>query len=223
MGDYNITTNLTLYASGQYDVILPVIEYEDSYSSSTVDFDKLEWFDAPISTSNCWAAWIRFTGPGQGGATGTFSLDVSWTDPETGQSRTNTDVFDWAGHRVNTNDLCTFSPRFNITNVSSDTTVSVSFMERQAANDDGDIYVIDMYIPPGFAHGFCVLSDTAIFSYKCTAYYDQPSEGGVLWNDPDIAIDWPLSDPLLSDKDAKYTNLKDIDQNSLPRYEGTNG
>ncbi len=80
-----------------------------------------------------------------------------------------------------------------------------------------------MYVPPGFAHGFCVLSDIAVFSYKCTDYYDQASEGGVLWNDPDLAIDWPVSDPMLSDKDAKYAPLKDIDQKLLPRYEDTNG
>ncbi|MCK5172888.1 MAG: dTDP-4-dehydrorhamnose 3,5-epimerase family protein, partial [Planctomycetes bacterium] len=54
-------------------------------------------------------------------------------------------------------------------------------------------------------------------------YYDQASEGGVLWNDPDLAIDWPVSDPMLSDKDAKYAPLKDIDQKLLPRYEDTNG
>ena len=79
-----------------------------------------------------------------------------------------------------------------------------------------------MYIPPGFAHGFCVLSDTAIFSYKCTEYYDQSSEGGVLWSDADLAIDWPVSDPMLSDKDQKYTNLKDIDKSLLPCYGNTN-
>ena len=80
-----------------------------------------------------------------------------------------------------------------------------------------------MYIPPSFAHGFCVLSDTAIFSYKCTGYYDQPSECGILWSDPELAIDWPISDPLLSDKDAKCSPLKNIDQSLLPRYEATNG
>jgi dTDP-4-dehydrorhamnose 3,5-epimerase len=80
-----------------------------------------------------------------------------------------------------------------------------------------------MYIPPGFAHGFCVLSDTAVFSYKCTGYYDQQSEGGLLWSDPDLAINWPISDPLLSDKDTKYPALKDIDQSLLPRFEDTNG
>jgi dTDP-4-dehydrorhamnose 3,5-epimerase len=80
-----------------------------------------------------------------------------------------------------------------------------------------------LYIPPGFAHGFCVLSDYAVFAYKCSDYYDKPSEGSVLWNDPFLAIDWPLSKPLLSDKDSQALPLKDIDQNSLPHYEDTNG
>lgn len=80
-----------------------------------------------------------------------------------------------------------------------------------------------MYIPSGFAHGFCVLSDTAVFLYKCTDYYNQSSEGGILWNDPDLAIDWPVSDPLLSEKDVKCLPLKDIDQSLLPRFEDTNG
>ena len=80
-----------------------------------------------------------------------------------------------------------------------------------------------MYIPSGFAHGFCVLSESAVFSYKCTDYYARSSEGGVLWSDPDLAIDWPVSDPLLSEKDAKCSCLKDIDQSLLPRFEDTNG
>lgn len=75
-----------------------------------------------------------------------------------------------------------------------------------------------MYIPPGFAHGFCVLSDTALFSYKCTDLYNQTAEGGVLWNDPDLGIDWQIAQPLLSDKDIKYPRLKDIDKDKLPRY-----
>lgn len=75
-----------------------------------------------------------------------------------------------------------------------------------------------MYIPPGFAHGFCVLSDYAMFSYKCTDYYNKSSEGSVLWNDPDIAIDWPIKEPLLSDKDAQALPLKDVDKDRLPVF-----
>jgi len=58
------------------------------------------------------------------------------------------------------------------------------------------------YIPPGFAHGFCVLSDTADFHYKCTDYYHPEDEGSLRWDDPDIGIQWPLTDPILSTKDA---------------------
>jgi dTDP-4-dehydrorhamnose 3,5-epimerase len=73
-----------------------------------------------------------------------------------------------------------------------------------------------MYIPPGFAHGFCVLSDTALFSYKCTDYYNPVTEGGIIWNDPDIGITWPVDIPKVSKKDANYTLLKDIPKNKLP-------
>ena len=76
------------------------------------------------------------------------------------------------------------------------------------------------YVPPNFAHGFCVLSKEAIFSYKCTDYYDQPSEGGIIYNDPDLAIDWPVSEPIISDKDKVYTKLSDIDSAKLPVYGG---
>ena len=78
-----------------------------------------------------------------------------------------------------------------------------------------------VYIPPGFAHGFCAMSDTAVFSYKCTNYYNASAEGGVLWNDPDLDINWPIDNPVLSTKDARYSRLKDIPQELLPRYEET--
>lgn len=77
-----------------------------------------------------------------------------------------------------------------------------------------------MYVPAGFAHGFVVLSETAVFSYKCTDYYNPAAEGGVIWNDPEIDIDWPTKEPLLSKKDATYPCLKDIPADKLPRYEG---
>jgi dTDP-4-dehydrorhamnose 3,5-epimerase len=66
------------------------------------------------------------------------------------------------------------------------------------------------YIPPGLAHGFCVLSETADFQYKCTDYYHPEDEGSIRWNDSDIAIEWNISDPILSEKDAKAPFLKDI-------------
>ena len=76
-----------------------------------------------------------------------------------------------------------------------------------------------LYIPEGFAHGFCVISDLALFSYKCNAFYDPGSEGGILWSDPAIGIDWPLDNFLLSDKDLKYPCLKDVSVERLPLME----
>lgn len=67
-----------------------------------------------------------------------------------------------------------------------------------------------LYIPRGFAHGFVTLSDGAELLYKCGAEYDKDSDGGVRWDDPDLAIDWPLPDVKLSDKDAALPRLKDI-------------
>ncbi|HSP80728.1 MAG TPA: dTDP-4-dehydrorhamnose 3,5-epimerase, partial [Myxococcaceae bacterium] len=75
-----------------------------------------------------------------------------------------------------------------------------------------------LWVPAGFAHGFCVLSETADFLYKCTDFYAPGSERGVAWNDPDLAIEWPVSSPLLSPKDAMAPRLKDAPV--LPVYEG---
>ena len=75
------------------------------------------------------------------------------------------------------------------------------------------------YVPPGFAHGFCVLSERALFSYKCTDFYAAASELGVAWDDPEIGIDWPISAPTLSGKDQVNPRLKDIPAEKLPRYE----
>ncbi|MBI5062433.1 MAG: dTDP-4-dehydrorhamnose 3,5-epimerase [Desulfatitalea sp.] len=77
-----------------------------------------------------------------------------------------------------------------------------------------------LYIPKGFAHGFCVLSATALFMYKCSDYYAPPCENGVCWNDPDLAIEWPVKHPMLSEKDQAYSRLKDIPPERLPVYEG---
>lgn len=75
-----------------------------------------------------------------------------------------------------------------------------------------------LWVPPGFAHGFCVLSDTAYFTYKCTDIYTPSAEGGIMWNDPDIGIEWPIEDALLSEKDKVYPRLKDVPVEKLPRY-----
>lgn len=66
------------------------------------------------------------------------------------------------------------------------------------------------WVPPGYAHGFVVLSETADFEYKCTDYYDPSDEGGILWNDPDIGIRWPLDDVALSEKDTALPLLKSL-------------
>ena len=73
-----------------------------------------------------------------------------------------------------------------------------------------------LFIPKGFAHGFVVLSDEAEFVYKCTDFYKGDDEGGILWNDPDIGIEWPIEDIgeeniLLSEKDKLWKPLKDTD------------
>ena len=67
-----------------------------------------------------------------------------------------------------------------------------------------------LFIPEGFAHGFCVLSENAHVAYKCSDYYSPADEGGILWSDPAIGIDWPVKDPMLSDKDQQYPCLKDL-------------
>ncbi len=67
-----------------------------------------------------------------------------------------------------------------------------------------------LFIPEGFAHGFCVLSESAHVAYKCSNYYNPEDEGGILWSDPVVAIDWPVKEPILSEKDQKYPSLKDL-------------
>jgi dTDP-4-dehydrorhamnose 3,5-epimerase len=67
-----------------------------------------------------------------------------------------------------------------------------------------------LWIPPGYAHGYLVLSEVADFEYKCTDYYDPRAEAGAVWNDADLAIEWPLSDPTLSAKDRALPTLADI-------------
>ena len=66
------------------------------------------------------------------------------------------------------------------------------------------------WVPPGFAHGFVVLSATADFEYKCTDYYDPSDEGSILWSDPDLDIPWPIANPVLSTKDESAKRLVDL-------------
>jgi len=67
-----------------------------------------------------------------------------------------------------------------------------------------------LWIPPGYAHGFCVLSEVADFQYKCTDLYFPEDEGGLLWNDPEVGVEWPISNPQLSEKDTKLPTLAQI-------------
>ncbi|MHB1271873.1 MAG: dTDP-4-dehydrorhamnose 3,5-epimerase [Rhodanobacter sp.] len=74
------------------------------------------------------------------------------------------------------------------------------------------------WVPEGFAHGFCVLSEFATFTYQCTALYNARADAGIRWNDAELAIDWPLSEPLLSDKDRRTPLLKDVAAERLPVF-----
>jgi dTDP-4-dehydrorhamnose 3,5-epimerase len=76
-----------------------------------------------------------------------------------------------------------------------------------------------LYIPEGFAHGFVVRSKTADFLYKCSDYYDAGDDHGVLWNDPQIGIDWQEPAPILSEKDKRYLPLAQIAPDQLPHYQ----
>jgi len=80
-----------------------------------------------------------------------------------------------------------------------------------------------IYMAPGFAHGFCVLSDFADLHYKVSRYYDREDEGGVLWNDPDIAIAWPIRPSSITARDAAYPHLRDLAPSQLPHNPPVNG
>ena len=75
-----------------------------------------------------------------------------------------------------------------------------------------------VWAPAGFARGFCVLSDVAEIQYKCTGIYNSGAESGILWNDPAIGVDWPLRDPVLSDKDRTARPIAELTE-QLPLYE----
>lgn len=75
-----------------------------------------------------------------------------------------------------------------------------------------------LFVPVGFAHGFCVLSEDVLFAYKCSELYHPETELGIAWNDPALAIDWPVSTPSLSRKDSAYPTLAAIPTERLPRY-----
>jgi len=93
---------------------------------------------------------------------------------------------------------------------------SPSFGKWFGANLSGENHR-QLWIPPGFAHGFAVLSDSADFLYKCTDYYRPEDEGGIAWDDPDLAIEWQVNGPQLSAKDLNYPRLKDVPKEKLPK------
>jgi dTDP-4-dehydrorhamnose 3,5-epimerase len=92
---------------------------------------------------------------------------------------------------------------------------SPTFGKWTAATLSADSF-LQMFIPPGFAHGFCVLSDIAEIAYKCTDFYDRSDEIGIRWNDPRVAIAWPVRDPLLSEKDANLPTLAELRPRLVP-------
>jgi dTDP-4-dehydrorhamnose 3,5-epimerase len=76
-----------------------------------------------------------------------------------------------------------------------------------------------LWIPPGFAHGFCAMSEVADITYKCTDVYAPGNERGVVWNDKEIGVEWPIREPILSPRDRALPSLRDV-MNELPRYSG---
>jgi dTDP-4-dehydrorhamnose 3,5-epimerase len=82
-----------------------------------------------------------------------------------------------------------------------------------------DVNRRQLFVPEGFAHGFCVLSETAYVHYKCSDVYAPQAEGGVYYADPDLGIQWPVAEPLLSDKDSRFPFLRDIPLEKLPTYQ----
>jgi dTDP-4-dehydrorhamnose 3,5-epimerase len=93
---------------------------------------------------------------------------------------------------------------------------SPSFGKWSAVELSGDNQQ-QLYVPPGFAHGYCVLSETAAVLYKCTDFYFPEDERGIVWNDPAVGIPWPIQEPLLSEKDRGYRTLAESEA-ELPLY-----
>ncbi len=101
--------------------------------------------------------------------------------------------------------------------------VIVDFRQGSPTFGKHEAFVLDataprqLYMPAGVAHGFCVLSETAILHYKCTKYYNAATECGVRWSDPDLGIEWPIASPVLSPRDAAYPYLREIVPSDLPQ------
>ncbi|MBM4374389.1 MAG: dTDP-4-dehydrorhamnose 3,5-epimerase [Deltaproteobacteria bacterium] len=115
-------------------------------------------------------------------------------------------------------------PQAKLVQVLEGTVVDVALDVRQGSPTFGRHVMVELsaenrrqlFVPAGFAHGFCVTSEHALFSYKCSDLYSPTDEHGVLWNDPDLGIAWPLEAPALSAKDAVYPRLRDVPEGALP-------
>ncbi len=100
--------------------------------------------------------------------------------------------------------------RGSVFDVAADVNPVSSTFGRHVAVTLNDENHRQIWIPPGYAHGFCVLSDVADFEYKCTELYYPDDEGGIRWDDPDLNIDWPIKTPSLSAKDQALPLLRDL-------------
>lgn len=105
-----------------------------------------------------------------------------------------------------------------IFDVTVDIRVGSSTFGQWTATELSDRNRRQLYIPGGFGHGFCVLSDSAFVAYKCNDFYAPTCEGGILWSDPCLNIDWPVKQPIISEKDSQYPLLKDVPSDRLPPY-----
>ena len=101
-------------------------------------------------------------------------------------------------------------PRGSVFDVAVDVDPSSSTFKQYVAVELNEENHLQMWIPPGYAHGFCVLSEVADFHYKCTEFYQPSLERGVFWNDPDIGIRWPITSPTLSAKDGALPRLAEL-------------
>ena len=86
---------------------------------------------------------------------------------------------------------------------------SPTYGEHRAVKLSGENHRM-LWVPKGFAHGFGVLSETCFFCYKCTGLYNKPAEGGIMWNDPALGIDWGIEEPILSSKDTDYAPFEEF-------------
>ena len=115
------------------------------------------------------------------------------------------------------------NPQGKLVRVSRGTVFDVALDIRKGSSSFGKYFstILDdqkfhqLYMPPGIAHGFCVISNFADFEYKCTDFYSPENERGVLWNDPELAINWPIINPIVSTRDKAFKILSDISKEEL--------